>query len=263
MNRPLYVLFVLCAVHQVLTAQPPDYNFRFSARVVANDSTETSLRDCHVINTTQGLGTISNEFGDFTITANRGDSIRFSILGYERLTIAVADSMYANNRIIRLHPATYMLSDVEVGRFSTYDRFKRDFMDTQTASSPLMTIDPISKFEIAPKLLPGQGGINIPTLLAMLDHPITTLYNVFSKEGKQMRYYQSIVTGTADFIIIGKKFNGDIVKQLTGLENDELVRFMSDCFFTKEYLLYMPQEEINRAIVRKYNEWKTARAKSP
>jgi hypothetical protein len=72
-----------------------------------------------------------------------------------------------------------------------------------------------------------------------------------------MRYYMSLIDGTAKHIRIGEKFNGELVHQLTGLENDELILFMSSCYFSKEYLLYMPQEEINREIMRKFKEYRT------
>ncbi|MDR2848413.1 MAG: hypothetical protein LBV39_04835, partial [Bacteroidales bacterium] len=244
----LMVLFPLIPAH----AQLRDFNFRFKARIVADDSASTVLRDCHIINKTLNLGTVSDQFGDFTITANRKDSIEFSILGYENLRLAVADSMFSNNRVIRLKSVTYLLSSVDVGRYSNYGQFKRDFMNTKVEQFSI-PVDPINRFEVAPRLLPGQGGIN---LVPFYISPVTYLYNLLSREGHQMKYLQKILDGTAEHIRIGEKFNGDIVHQLTGLENDELVEFMSGCHFSKEYLLYMPQEEINREVVRKYKEYK-------
>jgi hypothetical protein len=81
------------------------------------------------------------------------------------------------------------------------------------------------------------------------------MYDLWSKEGKQRQYYQSVVKGTADFVVIGNKFNGYIVKRLTGLENDELVKFMSFCGFSNSYLLAASEMEIQRAIMRKYSEY--------
>jgi hypothetical protein len=231
-------------------AQPPDFHFRFMSRIVADDSLQTALRDCHIINKTQRLGTISDEFGNFTITANRKDSIEISALGYKSILMAAADSMFSNNRIIRLQPIAYPLREVDIGRFSTYDQFKRDLMAKEFERSSLK-IDPINKYEISPRLLPGNGGINIPFSVS----PVTYLYNLLSKEGKQLRYYQSLIDRTAEYIVIGEKFNGEIVGQLTGLQDDELIRFMSSCYFTKAYLLYVSQMEINREIMRKYRQY--------
>jgi hypothetical protein len=245
----LLTLF-LFSMRQPEAGAQPDFHFRFMARVVSGDSAETALRDCHIINKTQRMGTVSNEFGDFTITANRQDSIEFSMLGYEKLIITAADSMFTNNRTVRLKPMSYLLGSVDIGLFSSYSQFKRDFNDMETETLPLQ-INPVSRFEIAPRLLPGQGGVHVPLGVS----PVTFLYNLLSREGKRQRYYRSLIDRTADYIVIGEKFNGDVVRQLTGLENDELVRFMSYCFFTKEYLLHMPQDEINREIMKKYRQY--------
>ena len=230
-------------------AQPwKDFKYKFISKVVSADSAVV-IPNCHVINKTQKMGTVSDEYGSFTVTANVKDSIEFSAIGYAKLTIASHDSMYTDDRIIRLKPVVYELSEVNIGLFSTYDRFKRDVLNKQVKQLDL-NIDPISKYEVYTTPLPGQGGISFD-----LGSPVTMLYNLLSKEGKQYRRYINVINGTADHIIIGEKFNGLIVYQLTGLKNDELVMFMSSCMFTKDYLMYAPQAEINRAIMRQYGKY--------
>jgi len=228
-----------------------DYKYRFIARVMDADSAVVIPR-CHIVNKTQNMGTVSDEFGVFTVTANVGDSIWFSSIGYARLTIAVHDSMYSNDRVIRLQPVVYTLSEVEIGLLSTYDRFKRDALNRQ-AQEAIKLAPLINQYDVYVTPLPNQGGINIP--LGNLSSPITFLYNLWSTEGKQLQYYLSVINGTADFIIIGEKFNGFIVRELTGLENDELVKFMSFCKFTKEYLLLASEMDIRRAVMSKYREY--------
>jgi len=244
----LVFLYVCCAAQ----AQRRDYNYKFIARLIDAD-TVVYIPNCHVINKTQNLGTISDEHGFFTITANVGDIISISNVGYERFSVAVSDTMYSNNRIISLKPATYELSEVEIGLLSTYDRFKRDVLSREAQEAYRLSHE-VNKFDVFTPRLPNQGGINIPTIGA-LSHPVTLLYDLLSKEGKQFRYYQSVVSGSAEFIRIGGKFNGYIVKELTGLENDELIKFMSYCKFTKEYLLSASEMAIQREITRKFNEY--------
>jgi len=207
---------------------------------------------CHIINKTQNMGTVSDEFGVFMLTANVGDSIWISSIGYARMTFAVHDSMYANNRIIRLQPVAYTLTGVEIGLLSTYDRFRRDVLSRE-AQEAVKLAPLINQYEVYVKPLPNQGGINIP--LGNLSSPISFLYNLWSTEGKQLQHYLSVINGTAEFIIIGEKFNGFIVREITGLENDELVKFMSFCKFPKEYLLVASEMDIRRAIMRKHLEY--------
>ena len=244
----LSILMFLFSLSDI-QAQLKDYKYRFVAKVMAADTT-VFIHNCHIINKTQHLVTVSDEFGGFTITANVGDSIMFSMIGYERLTIVARDSMYTNNRIVKLIPAVYFLSEVDIGILSTYDRFKRDILSKEAAEAYKMA-PLVNKYDVYITPLPNQGGFNIPFTAS----PITFLYNLWSKEGKQYEYYQSVIRGTAEFIIIGAKFNGLIVKELTGLENDELLKFMSFCRFTRPYLLATSEMEIRRAIMYKFKEY--------
>ena len=244
----ILVLFACCTVQ----AQQRDFKFRFDARVMDAD-TAVAIPNCHIINKTQNRATISDDYGFFTVTANTGDSIMFSSIGYETITIAASDSMYSNNRIVKLKPALYLLTELEIGLLSTYDRFKRDILSREAQEAYRLAHDG-ETYSAFKSPLPNQGGINIP-LWGALGSPVTFFYDLLSTEGKQFRHYLSVINGTAEFIIIGEKFNGIIVKELTGFENDELIKFMSYCRFSKDWLLMAPEMEIRRAIVRKYREY--------
>ena len=247
----LFVLFACTDVQAQWTNFRKDNKYRFIARVMDAD-TAVMIPRCHIVNKTQNMGTVSDEYGIFMVTADVGDSIWFSALGYERLTIAVHDSMYSNSCIIRLKPTVYTLSEVEIGILSTYDRFRRDMLSREAQEA--IKMEPfINQNEVYITPLPNQGGINIP--VGPLSSPITFLYNLWSTEGKQFQHYMSIINGTAEFIIIGEKFNGYIVRELTGFENDELIKFMSFCMFPKEYLLLASEVEIQRAVMQRYREY--------
>lgn len=249
--RHTVTLSVFALAMQAVGMAQPDFKYKFISKVVDADSMSV-IKDCHVINKTQQLGTVSDANGQFIITANLTDTVEFSIIGYEKLVLAVHDSMYSNTRVIKLKPATYALGEVNIGLLSTYDRFRHDVLNRKTDPMDFQFEPVVSRFEVYTPPLPNQGGVN---LIPGLAHPVTALYNLLSKEGKQKRYYHELVSGTAEHIVIGNKFNGLIVSQLTGLEDDELVDFMSFCMFTKEYLLAAPQAEINRAVRRKYYEF--------
>ena len=213
----------------------PEINIIFQSRVVS-DSSLISIRDCNIVNVTQRYGTTSDAYGDFKITASVNDSISFSALGYEKRTIVLTESMYNYGYVVELKPKAYELNEV------TIQHYRFDFK-------------PPSRFEIYTPPLPNQGGINIPISIS----PVTALYNLLSVEGKQKRYHISVVEGTAEYIRVGEKFNGEMVAQITGLKDDELIKFMTFCNFSNEFLLNYSQETINRAIRQKYKEWSSSK----
>ena len=220
------------ATRMIFSRMSTTFNYVFQSRVVC-DSSFNSVSGCHIINKTQNTGTTTNMYGDFKISANINDTISFSVLGYEKLTIVVTESMYNYGYIVKLKPIAYELEELTITPFSI------DFPS-------------ISRFEIYTPPLPNQGGINLlPTEI----NPVSFFYNKFSKEGKQKRYYKKVIDGTADFMVIGEKYNGLMVSQITGLKDDELIKFMSYCNFSKDFLLNYSPETIRRAIRQKYSEF--------
>ena len=210
----------------------PTINFIFQSRVIC-DSSFNAIRDCHVINKTQNTGTVTDANGEFKITAYINDSISFSAIGYEQLTIALTLFMFDRGYIITLKPKTYEIKEIGIMLYS-------------------LNFPTISKYEIYTPPLPNQGGINLlPTDVS----PITALYNRYSKEAKQKRYFKSVIDETADFILIGEKFNGEMVSQITGLKDDELIKFISFCNFSNDFILNHSPETIRRTIRKKYAEY--------
>ena len=207
-------------------------NYTFHSKVI-NDSSFHSVGGCHIINKTQHIATIADTYGEFRITANINDSISFSNIGYKKLTIALTDSMFIYGRIIRLKPTVYELEEVTVIRYQ-------------------LNLPKISEYEIPIKPLPNQGGVS---LLPTEVNPISFFYNKYSKEARQKRHYNKLIEGTADYLLVGEKFNSELVAQLTGLKDDKLVEFMSYCGFTKDFLLNYSPETIKRAIKKKHTEY--------
>lgn len=232
MVRPaayISVLFFALLISMAGNAQERNYQYFFLSKVVS-DSTNSAVSNCHVINHTQRIVTVTGFDGLFRLSAEVGDEITFSCIGFEKLNITVHDSLYAHNTVIRLKSTTYELKEVEI----------------EGTRKPL-----VSKFEVYTKPLPNQGGINIPTGIS----PVTLLYNLLSKEGKQKRHYRKIMEGTGDSYIIAEKYNGETVSKLTGLKDDELVKFMAYCNFSREFLRYMSPATITREIMAKYKEY--------
>ena len=210
----------------------PTINFIFESRVECEVSF-TPISGCHVINRTKGIATSTDAFGNFTITADVNDNITFSALGFEMRTITLTELMYNFGFIVRLKPTAYELEELIITPYR-------------------LNLPSISRFELYTPPLPNQGGIN---LLPVRVSPITALYNRFSIEGRQLRHFNSILDETAEFMIIGEKFNSEIVSQITGLKDDELIKFMSFCNFSRDFLLNSSVETIRRAIRQKFAEF--------
>lgn len=217
----------------------------FSGRVVTPDSI-SGIGYAHIINRTKHLGTVANPGGFFSITANTGDEIFVSALGFFEKSFRVDSGHLSKGYTITLTEQIYPLDEVRVFRFNDYASFRREFLREVPVEDTL--------FRNIPPPLDGYS-VNRPEWGAgiTLNSPVTSLYNLLSREGRAFRQYLNILNGTDDNLVIAQKFNGVIVRSLTGLEGEDLIRFISYCNFGKQYLLYASQQEIQRAILRHYD----------
>lgn len=74
------------------------------------------VSDVHIINLNSYVGTISNEYGDFEITAKLNDSILFSSIEYETKKIRITENLLkSTNFTVFLIPSVNQLKEVFIG----------------------------------------------------------------------------------------------------------------------------------------------------
>ena len=68
-------------------------NLQFKA-VVVNAQTDEAMESVHVVNLNQVIGTITNQKGQFAITAAVNDTLYFTFLGFKSQKIRVTNDMF-------------------------------------------------------------------------------------------------------------------------------------------------------------------------
>jgi len=220
----------------------------FEGRIVSLDSAVV-VPYANVINRTQHLGTVASSVGYFSLIADPGDEIVISSIGYKEEHITLTDALLSELQVIYMTEEIYPLDEVRVFRFNNYRSFKRDFMRDVPA------ID-TTYFNVPPPL---EGySVNRPAWGAgfTLGSPITSLYNILSREGRSVQKYMAILNGTDENVMIAQKFNGVVVRSLTGLQGESLLLFITYCNFSRDFLLYASQQEIRRAVLDRYEQFK-------
>lgn len=192
-------LFIACKS----LAQQPARKFIISGTVFQDDST-TAMPYVYLINGRTGNGTITDFNGKFSIIAQNTDTITFQYVGYARRKYPVAliknlnDSMKQNVKIV---------------------------MRTMMVSMQSVTV-------IANKIKPNEidymkryiAQHAAPKNLDAFNSPITALYDQFSRKGKEQRKLQEIFQNILIQEEVAKKFNPEILRQLT---EDETIDFES------------------------------------
>jgi hypothetical protein len=145
----------------------------------------------------------------------------------------------------------------------TYAEFKSEFLNTNfIRDNKKITDVNLTQQEIMNAkysqhgllaLIPGKVGEAVM-------HPITFLYNTFSRKAKMERLYQDLVSHQEEVYNLSQKYNQELVASLTGLEGEDLLDFMTYCKFSYYDLIHWSPEYIVLQIKRKYGDYEYFKA---
>jgi hypothetical protein len=121
----LYLPFLLLFSVTALKAQNQQDIIQFSGVIVDEDSTSTGLFGVHVYVPKAGRGTVTNQYGYFSMPVLAGDSVVISAVGYQKQSIEIpAEQGDSYIVLIELATDTTILSTVEIFPYPTEKSFK-------------------------------------------------------------------------------------------------------------------------------------------
>ena len=90
----------------------------------------------------------------------------------------------------------------------------------------------------------------------MIMHPVSGLYYRFSKEEQSKRKLQYLEEQELKQADVDDKYNRELISEITGLKENDLINFMGYCNFSFNYLYNATPLEIVEAIHLKFEEFK-------
>ena len=195
----LFILSILLALNGF--SQQTERKFIISGTVLERDST-TPMPYVYLINSKTGNGTITDYNGKFTIIAQNSDTLTFQYVGYARRKFPVSiiknlnDSVKKTIKVI-MHPMMVDMQSVTV-------------ISSKIKPNEIDYMKRYIKQHAAPR---GVDAFN---------SPITALYDQFSRKGREQRKLQQIFQDILIQEEVNKKFNPEILRQLT---EDETIDF--------------------------------------
>lgn len=202
---------------------------------VVDALTGKNINFAHIENYSRHVTTFTDTSGFFTLQAGKGDTLVFSAIGYYYSKFIVPDSFFVSDSFntFELMERVYELSEATIYIPGTYKQFKQDYLNlklpetsTDVLRKELSIIaanvgkeayeEALAKGEIEPP----KAGV---TILTADEKARLKLKKVIGEEERQK--------------VIQRKYNVEIVKQVTGLEEeDEILSFMLFCDFDPDYL---------------------------
>ncbi|MEM9337241.1 MAG: hypothetical protein AAGA66_00815 [Bacteroidota bacterium] len=237
--RHLLILLFLSLSTLALSQRAFFYGF------VQDSTTKEELVGTHIRNISSDKLAISDAYGKFRLTAQVGDSIVLSNVGYQMLLWIAKENWFTSERVTFSLPVdTIYLEEIVVGKLPEYSKYKQMIIDTQPEDTSFWYFG-VPQPEMKGSVLEKKQYTN-PLFIA--SHPITFWHHAFSKKEKQKRKMVEIQRQSGIRDKADQKFTREWVRDVTKLQGDRLTDFIAYCKFTPKYLaetpLYVIQERM-------------------
>lgn len=255
-------LFILLLLHGVtgMAQDPgnPSGNMRLDA-IVINAQTDRPLESVHVINLNQVIGTITDQNGAFSITAAVNDTLYFSYLGFKPQKIRVTNDMFKfQDTKIALTELAYALEEVIVQPYQL-----TGYLEVDVKNLP---INNAYQYSISGLAVSYEGGSKTPgavsKVLGAILNPADQLRNIFGRHPQQMRKLRKIKEDDQIRDLLASKFDRTTLMELLQLERVDIEDILTNCNYSKSFLMTANDLQILDALSSCYEEYKVLNRKN-
>ncbi len=219
------------------------------------------VKQANIYNISKNKYTFSNTNGQFSILVAINDTLVISGSIYRQLMVVIDPSMYqrGEGEFLLYHKA-FLLKEVKILALNpSYEGFKRDIATMKLPDSYKNLEDVhLSKSDRQNAVYNGEA----PNILrgTAVGSPITYLYNTFSKKMKMKALANEMESYGNEVGQVQDKYNRKLVKEITNLDDDDLMEFMVYCRFSYYDLVRWSREEIIASIRYKFAEYQYYKA---
>ena len=238
-------------------AQESSEDSRISA-VVVNAQSEAPLESVHVVNLNQVIGTITNEKGEFSITAAVNDTLYFSYLGFKSQRIRVTNDMFKfEGTQIALTELAYALEEVIVRPYQLTGYLEIDVKN--------LPINNGYQYSISGLNVSYEGGNKnssaVTKVLGAILNPADLLRNLFGKKPAQLRKLRQMREDDEIRNLLASKFDRELLTEFLQLEKVDIQDILNNCNYSKSFITTANDLQILDAISSCYEEYKVLNRK--
>ncbi|MCJ7468125.1 MAG: carboxypeptidase-like regulatory domain-containing protein [Maribacter sp.] len=221
--------------------------------VVINAQTNEPMESVHVLNLNQVIGTITNEKGEFAITAAVNDTLYFSFLGFKSQKIRVTNDMFKfKDTQIGLTELAYALEEVIVRPYQL-----TGYLEIDVKNLPMNTA---YQYSISGLNVGYEAGNKNPSavtkVLGAILNPADLLRNLFGKKPNQMRKLRQMKEDDEIRNLLASKFDRETLIELLQVEKVDIEDILNNCNYSKSFITTANDLQILDAISSCYEEFK-------
>ncbi len=219
---------------------------------VFEESTGKPLPYVNVYVKKSRTGTITDTLGHFILSAQMKDTIVFSIVGYDRNYLIINDSAKDNTKpvILFLNTKIYELKSVDIVALKKYKQLEYEIMNMKLKDDDYTYAQ--RNFPIKPKDISYYSRSG-NSMFGIVVSPITALYDMFSKEGREKQKLYEIQKNDNLFDLIQSKISCDKLAEILEMSREDFNKFIDWNNFNYDFINSLNGYElVNLLKHRKY-----------
>ncbi|MGF1559402.1 MAG: carboxypeptidase-like regulatory domain-containing protein [Flavobacteriaceae bacterium] len=221
--------------------------------IVVNAQTGFPMESVHVVNLNKVVGTITNQKGEFAITATVNDTLYFSFLGFKSQKVRVTNDMFKfEDTKISLTELAYALEEVIVRPYQLTGYLEIDIKNLPINNAYQYSISGLSVSYEAGSKNPSA----VTKVLGAILNPADLLRNLFGKQPNQMRKLQKVKEDDAIRDLLASKFDRETLIELLQVEKMDIEDILNNCNYSKSFIATANDLQILDAISSCYEDFK-------
>lgn len=249
------LLAILCLISSVVFSQEnseTNEDTEISA-IVINAQTDAPMESVHIVNLNQVKGTITNEKGEFKLTAAVNDTLYFSFLGFKSQKIRITNDMFKfKDTKISLTELAYALEEVIVRPYQLTGYLEIDVKNLPINNAYQYSISGLSVGYEAGNKNPSA----VTKVLGAILNPADLLRNLFGKKPNQMKKLRKIKEDDQIRNLLASKFDRETLIELLQIEKMDIEDILNNCNYSKSFITTANDLQILDAISGCYEDFK-------
>ncbi len=252
---PLFILFISFGYSQ---NDKNEEGLQQLKAQVTNAQTDQPLESVHVVNLNQVVGTITNEKGEFQISAQVNDTLFFSFLGFKSQKVRVTNDMFKfKDTKISLTELAYALEEVIVRPYALTGYLEIDVKNLPLNNAFQYSISGLSVGYEAGNKNPSA----VTKVLGAILNPADLLRNLFGKKPNQMRKLRQMKEDDQIRDLLASKFDRETLTELLQMEKVDIEDILNNCNYSRSFITTANDLQILDAISSCYEEFKVLNRK--
>lgn len=186
-----------------------------------------------VVNEHTQQGTTTDERGFYTLSAQQGDKIAFTYVGYKTIEKVKPLSVIVATLNVSMEAASNQLKEFTF-KGDRRSQYQIDSAERKVIYHTVLTRKPPSPF----------------------NSPVSAIAELFNKKARMAYAFQKQFVADEENRFIDTRYTTTLVGQLTGLTGDSIAHFMYESPMPYDYARNASDLEIKMWIRNAYKEWK-------